>query len=82
MIPKLVTDSETPDLAGDLDRKTEPPLSGFSKLSTGNIQFLHACLRVRRDEESSPLAGLETLVESVYHPMFRNFDSEFGDVLG
>ena len=28
------------------------------------------------------MAGLETLVESVYHPMFRNFDSEFGDVLG
>ena len=27
------------------------------------------------------MAGLDTLVESVYNPMFCNFDSEFGDVL-
>ena len=27
------------------------------------------------------MAGLDTLVESVYHPMFRDFDSESGDVL-
>ena len=59
--------------------KTESPLSGFSKPSTGNIQFVHVCLRVRRDEESLLLAGLDMLVESVYHPMFHNFDSEFGD---
>ena len=74
--------SETPDLAGDLGRKTESPLSGFGKPSTGDIQFLHVCSRVRRDEESSLLEGLDTLVVSVYHPMFRNFDSEFGDSPG
>ena len=27
------------------------------------------------------MAGLDTLVVSVYHPMFRNFDSEFVDSL-
>ena len=43
---------------------------------------MHVCSRVRRDEESSLLAELDTMVESVYHPMFRNCDSEFGDVLG
>ena len=31
--------SETPDLACDLGRKTESPLSGFGKPSTGDIQF-------------------------------------------
>ena len=31
--------SETPDLAGDLGRKTESPLSGFGKPTTGEIQF-------------------------------------------
>ena len=30
--------SETPDLAGDLCRKTESPLSVFSKPNTGKIQ--------------------------------------------
>ena len=38
--------SETPDLAGDLGRKTKSPLSGFGKLNTGNIQCLHVCSRV------------------------------------
>ena len=70
--------SETQDLAGDLGWKTESPLSGFGKPSTGDIQCLHVCSRVRRDEKSSLLAGLDTLVVSVYHPMFSNFDSEFG----
>ena len=37
--------SETPDLAGDLGKKTESPLSGFGKPNTGDIQFLHACSR-------------------------------------
>ena len=31
--------TETPDLAGDLGRKTESPLSGFGRSSTGEIQF-------------------------------------------
>ena len=31
--------SETPDLAGDLGRKTDSPLSGFGKPTTGEIQF-------------------------------------------
>ena len=57
--------SETPDIAGDLGR------------NTGDIQLLHVCSHVRRDEETSLLAGLDTLFVSVYHPMFSNFDSEF-----
>ena len=70
------------DLAGDLGRKTESSLSGFSKPSTDDVPFLHVHLRLRRDEESSLLARWETLVESVYHAMLRQFNSEFGDVLG
>ena len=38
------------------------------------------CLRIRRDEESSLLAELDTRFVSVYHPMFSDFDSEFRDV--
>ena len=37
-----ISPSETPDLG----RKTESPLSGFSKPSTGDIRFLHVCSRV------------------------------------
>ena len=82
MIPKSVTDrlqrhrtSQVTSVGG-----TETPLSGIGKPSTCNIQFLHVCSRARRDEESSLLA--ETLVQSVYRPMFCDFDSELGTSRG
>ena len=72
--------STIPDLGGDLGGKTGTPLSGFGKPITGDIHSLHICSHVRRDEDSSLLAGLDMLFVSVNHPMFGDFNSEFGDV--
>ena len=72
--------SETPDIVGDLGRTTESPVPEFGKPITGDIHSLHICSHVRRDEDSSLLAGLDMLFVSVNHPMFGDFNSEFGDV--
>ena len=50
--------SAIPDLADDFGEKTGMPLSGFDKPNTEVLHSLHICLRVRRDGDSSPLAGL------------------------
>ena len=68
------------DIAGDLGGKTGTPLSGFGKPITGDIHSLHICSHVRRDEDSSLLAGLDMLFVSVNHPIFGEFNSDFGAV--
>ena len=72
--------STIPDLAGDLGGKTGTPLSGFGKPITGDIHYLPIYSHVRQDEDSSLLAGLAMPFVLVNHPMFGNFNSEFGDV--
>ena len=47
---------------------------------TGDIHSLPICSHVRRDEDSSLLAGLDMPFVSVNHPMFGDFNSEFSDV--
>ena len=79
------TETSGPDFGGPFPCVMDVPIPNDTEVSDrspSDIQFLHVCSCVRQNEESSLLAGLETLVESVYHQMFHNFDSEFGDVLG
>ena len=68
------------DLTNYLGGKTGTPLSGFGKPITGDIHSLHICLHIRRDEDSSLLAGLDMSFVSVNHPIFGDFNSEFGAV--
>ena len=79
-IPRDQSPSTILDLAGDLGGNTGTPLSGFGKLITGDIHSLHICSHIRRDEDNSLLAGLDMSFVSVNHPMFGDFNSEFGDV--
>ena len=68
------------DLAGDLGGKTGTPLFGFGKPIIGDIHSVHFYSHVRRDEDSSLLAGLDMSFVSVHYSMFGDFNSEFGDV--
>ena len=68
------------DLASDLGTTTGTPLSGFGRPNTEVIHSLHIGLRVQRDGDSSPLAGLCMPFVSVNHPLFSDFNSEFSGV--
>ena len=72
--------SDTPDLLGGLGGKTGTPVSGFGKPITGDIHFWHVCLHVQQDEDSSLSTGLDVVFVSVNHPVFGDFNSEFGNV--
>ena len=83
MIPKLGTDRSQRHRTSQVTSVRRPNLPCLGSVNRTPVicNVLQVCSRVRRDEESSLMAGLDRLVVPVYHPMFGTFDSEFGDVL-